>query len=240
MSVSKQSKELVMPDPVIDIGIGTSIDYAIVGGRVQASLIDENNPVTVTVKLGPVDQNWSNDNPGKTLQQVSTTISAGASVYVGVGGGVSLSSDGKLTVEAGFGLQVKAGPGTLGEATFVYAEVDGVAVATNVVYVVDAALMTSGDFIYTTAGKAILEKLKDGEDDLRWQVENNELRCFAAHTPIAVSEELSIPIAALRSGDSVLSFDPLANSGRGALVPSRVVRLFENITEEWLIIRPAP
>ncbi|MBL6431020.1 MAG: hypothetical protein HPM95_06480 [Alphaproteobacteria bacterium] len=39
-------------------------------------------------------------------------------------------------------------------------------------------------------------------------------------------------IAEVHSGDTVLSFDPSADNGRGGLVPKRVTRTFTNITEE--------
>ncbi|MES0884463.1 DUF4214 domain-containing protein, partial [Roseibium sp. SCP14] len=41
-------------------------------------------------------------------------------------------------------------------------------------------------------------------------------------------------IRSLAPGDHVLSFDPLTEGGKGALIPQKVVRIFENITEEWL------
>ncbi|WP_417667259.1 hypothetical protein [Roseibium sp.] len=59
-------------------------------------------------------------------------------------------------------------------------------------------------------------------------------KCFSAATLVRVPEGVCSPISEIRPGDLVLSFDPLADNGRGALVPKKVVRTFTNITEEWL------
>jgi hypothetical protein len=59
-------------------------------------------------------------------------------------------------------------------------------------------------------------------------------RCFPADTPIAISPTQTRPIVDIRVGDTVLAFDPVADLGRGALVPRRVVRLYRNTTQEWV------
>jgi hypothetical protein len=59
-------------------------------------------------------------------------------------------------------------------------------------------------------------------------------RCFPASTNIQISLSDSKPISELRIGDTVLAFDPIADLGRGALVPRRVTRLFRNSTTEWV------
>ena len=59
-------------------------------------------------------------------------------------------------------------------------------------------------------------------------------KCFPATTAIQTSLTSTTPISALRIGDTVLSFDPAADLGRGALVPRRVTRLFRNSTSEWI------
>lgn len=57
--------------------------------------------------------------------------------------------------------------------------------------------------------------------------------CFPSGTAVlTVNGPASID--SLVPGDLVLSFDPSADFGRGALVPKRLVRLFHNETEEWL------
>lgn len=56
---------------------------------------------------------------------------------------------------------------------------------------------------------------------------------FPAGTPIATPAG-AVPVEDVRPGDHVLAFDPSVDGGRGALVPARVVRLFDNETEEWL------
>ena len=59
-------------------------------------------------------------------------------------------------------------------------------------------------------------------------------RCFPAQTPIAISATQTKPIEDICLGDTVLSFDPAADLGRGALVARKVVRLYRNTTEEWV------
>ena len=61
-------------------------------------------------------------------------------------------------------------------------------------------------------------------------------RCFPASTPIAISPTETRPIRDIRTGDTVLAFDPAAGLGRGALVQRRVVRIHRNATREW--VRP--
>ncbi|HRM20569.1 MAG TPA: Hint domain-containing protein, partial [Trichococcus flocculiformis] len=58
--------------------------------------------------------------------------------------------------------------------------------------------------------------------------------CFPLGTPISISAGKTKPIEDIKPGDTVLCFDPIADFGRGTLVPKRVVRLFHNETEEWL------
>lgn len=58
--------------------------------------------------------------------------------------------------------------------------------------------------------------------------------CFAAGTLVSMADGSQMPIERVQPGDVVLAFDPSENFGRGALVPKRVVRLFQNDTEEWL------
>jgi hypothetical protein len=60
--------------------------------------------------------------------------------------------------------------------------------------------------------------------------------CFPAGTAITLAEGTERPIEQVRPGDLVLAFDPSAESGRGALTPRRVTRLFENVTQEWLVL----
>ncbi|SDU13695.1 hypothetical protein [Stappia sp. ES.058] len=62
----------------------------------------------------------------------------------------------------------------------------------------------------------------------------NSTKCFSNDVKIQVDSDQSLTISDICPGDIVLSFDPSANKGRGALVPKRVTRIFTNITEEWL------
>jgi hypothetical protein len=61
-----------------------------------------------------------------------------------------------------------------------------------------------------------------------------EPKCFPSATLIQTSITESKPICEIRVGDVVMSFDPTADGGRGALVPKRVKRLFRNSTTEWI------
>jgi hypothetical protein len=73
-------------------------------------------------------------------------------------------------------------------------------------------------------------------DQIRDAYRGNGLieQCFPASTPITISPTETRPISDIRVGDTVLAFDSAADLGRGALVPSRVVRLYRNTTDEWV------
>ena len=60
------------------------------------------------------------------------------------------------------------------------------------------------------------------------------LHCFSAATHIELANNTSSPISAILPGEIVLSYDPNADAGCGALVPKRVVRVFRNVTREWI------
>jgi hypothetical protein len=60
------------------------------------------------------------------------------------------------------------------------------------------------------------------------------IQCFPSFTPIQISKTETKPISKICVGDVVMSFDPKADGGRGALVPKRVKRLFRNNTTEWI------
>jgi Protein of unknown function (DUF2778) len=59
-------------------------------------------------------------------------------------------------------------------------------------------------------------------------------RCFTGDTSIMTADGLRKSIKDIKVGDVVMSFDPAADGGRGALVPKRVKRLFRNTTREWI------
>ena len=65
-------------------------------------------------------------------------------------------------------------------------------------------------------------------------------RCFPGHTLIALPNGRSKRIDAIRTGETVLTFDPHADGGRGALLSGVVTRTFENVTQEWLRITFQP
>lgn len=60
------------------------------------------------------------------------------------------------------------------------------------------------------------------------------VRCFTGDTSVKMSDGQSKAIRDIKVGDIVMSFDPAADGGRGALVPKRVKRLFRNTTTEWI------
>jgi hypothetical protein len=60
------------------------------------------------------------------------------------------------------------------------------------------------------------------------------LHCFPQNTSILLASNTSAAISTLFPGTTILAFDPAADSGRGALVPKRVTRLFRNVTTEWI------
>jgi hypothetical protein len=62
-------------------------------------------------------------------------------------------------------------------------------------------------------------------------------RCFLAGTLIQMADGSEKPIEQVRVGDMVMSFDPKADQGRGALIPNRVTRTFENTTQTVLDLR---
>lgn len=65
----------------------------------------------------------------------------------------------------------------------------------------------------------------------------NAPRCFLAGTPILMADGQEKPIEDIRMGDMVMSFDPSADQGRGALVPKPVSRTFQNITRSIIDLR---
>ena len=66
---------------------------------------------------------------------------------------------------------------------------------------------------------------------------SNAPRCFLAGTPILMADGQEKPIEDIRVGDLVMSFDPSADQGRGALVPKPVSRTFQNITRSIIDLR---
>lgn len=64
-------------------------------------------------------------------------------------------------------------------------------------------------------------------------------KCFSAGTEILMSDGARRPIEALKPGDLVLSFKSSLDGEFAELVARPVVRTFQNITQEWLILRNA-
>jgi hypothetical protein len=63
--------------------------------------------------------------------------------------------------------------------------------------------------------------------------------CFAPGTLIQLADGSEKAIEQIRIGDRVLAFEESDNSF-GRLVPRAVTRLFANVTDEWLVLRPLP
>ena len=55
--------------------------------------------------------------------------------------------------------------------------------------------------------------------------------CFLAGTQILMADNTEKPIEEIRPGDEVMAFDPRAEGGRGALVPKKVTRTFQNTAD---------
>ncbi|MCZ7488135.1 hypothetical protein [Rhizobium rhizogenes] len=70
---------------------------------------------------------------------------------------------------------------------------------------------------------------RDFIDDLNSQ-------CFPAFTLIQTKAQEFKPISEIAVGDTVLAFDPMADLGRGALMPRKVLRLYRNATTEWITL----
>lgn len=62
-------------------------------------------------------------------------------------------------------------------------------------------------------------------------------KCFLAGTPIDMADGTQKPIEQIMPGDMVMSFDGAANNGRGALVPQRVTRTMQNVTNTVIDLR---
>ena len=71
----------------------------------------------------------------------------------------------------------------------------------------------------------------------RQYLESINRRCFLAGTPILMADGQEKPIEDIRVGDLVMSFDPSADQGRGALVPKPVSRTFQNVTRSIIDLR---
>ena len=63
--------------------------------------------------------------------------------------------------------------------------------------------------------------------------------CFAANTAIRLADDSSANIQDIVVGAEVAAYDTQVFYFRSPTVPARVTRLFTNVTEEWLIVRPA-
>ncbi|MGO6829808.1 hypothetical protein ACC786_20835 [Rhizobium ruizarguesonis] len=72
------------------------------------------------------------------------------------------------------------------------------------------------------------------EQGLLLTITPNDVKCFPGSTPVQISALESRAISDLRIGDIVLAFDPGVDVGRGQLAPRRVMRLFRNVTTEWV------
>jgi hypothetical protein len=90
-------------------------------------------------------------------------------------------------------------------------------------------LPTSGTFVPESVREAFPQRFGRGSVTAP--------RCFLAGTPILMADGQEKPIEDIRVGDMVMSFDPSADQGRGALVPKPVSRTFQNITRSIIDLR---
>jgi hypothetical protein len=65
----------------------------------------------------------------------------------------------------------------------------------------------------------------------------NDVQCFLADTPILMADGTEKPIQEIVPGDMVMSFDPKADNGLGAMKPGRVRRTFRNTTRRMIDLR---
>jgi hypothetical protein len=91
-----------------------------------------------------------------------------------------------------------------------------------------------GGLVHGLIDKSVRKKLDDHASEILRLISDQARRCFTGDTAISTADGGSKPIAEIRVGDVVMSFDPTADGGRGALVPKRVKRLFRNTTTEWI------
>lgn len=80
-----------------------------------------------------------------------------------------------------------------------------------------------------------LQELETPEEFVH-RIVSEQPRCFPSGTAILLSSGAFISIENLDRNDEVFAFDPRAHDGRGGLVAKRVVRLFDNITDTWVIL----
>lgn len=81
-----------------------------------------------------------------------------------------------------------------------------------------------------------MARAKKAQELLEQQQKIDAPPCFARGTKILIDFEKNKNIENIEIGDEVLSFDPNKNNGFGELVRCRVSKIFQNITNEWIII----
>ncbi|MFN7306204.1 MAG: Hint domain-containing homing endonuclease, partial [Acetobacteraceae bacterium] len=103
---------------------------------------------------------------------------------------------------------------------------------------VQTNVSVSGDAGYTfIIGGDLKATPYDPPEDASGLLEYHFPRCFLAGTPILMADGQEKPIEDIRVGDMVMSFDPSADQGRGALVPKPVSRTFQNVTRSIIDLR---
>ncbi|SER81938.1 intein C-terminal splicing region, partial [Pseudovibrio axinellae] len=159
-------------------------------------------------------------------EEYETNIKLGGSIDL-PRGVVGIATDGKV-------LEVNGKVGPLGVAIDTDLKIEGtieaeVAPNTSVGFFASIAIASGfRNLAKFGAGfdAALYEAMKD-------QARSNLQKCFPGYTLISTHNNQK-RISEINEGDTVLAFDPRADSGRTTLVPKIVSRTFTNITEEWL------
>jgi hypothetical protein len=99
--------------------------------------------------------------------------------------------------------------------------------------VVVASPEVSSQLDATRAARLELQE-KGRFGDPRSLINQDAPRCFPNFTLISLPDGSAKRIDSIDIGDHVLTFDPHADGGRGALVSGVVTKLFSNVTTEWL------
>jgi hypothetical protein len=141
--------------------------------------------------------------------------------------------DQTLEAVGGLGFTVRASGGVVAGAVINLETRQQVAELTGF----SSAAGVGGDVGITLVSGDLRATPYDPPEDASGLLEYHFPRCFLAGTPILMADGQEKPIEDIRVGDMVMSFDPAADQGRGALVPKPVSRTFQNVTRSIIDLR---